>query len=34
VIAVLRRSGFGVEELVELRPPDESTTHYRFVTLE
>jgi SAM-dependent methyltransferase len=34
MIALLRRSGFGVEELVEIRPPDGSTTHYRFVTLE
>jgi SAM-dependent methyltransferase len=34
MIALLRRSGFGVEELVEIRPPDGSTTRYPFVSLE
>jgi SAM-dependent methyltransferase len=34
VIAVLRRSGFEVEELTEIRPPDGSTTRYPYVTLE
>lgn len=34
MIALLRRSGFEVEELTEIRPPDGSTTHYPFVTLE
>jgi SAM-dependent methyltransferase len=32
--AVLRRSGFEVEELIEIRPPDGSATRYPFVTLE
>ena len=27
MIALLRRSGLGVEELIEIRPPDGSTTH-------
>jgi SAM-dependent methyltransferase len=34
MIALLRRCGFEVEELIEIRPPDDSTTHYPFVTLE
>ena len=34
LITLLRRSGFEVEELIELRPPDGSTTRYSFVTLE
>lgn len=34
MIGLLRRSGFDVEELIEIRPPDGSTTHYPFVTLE
>jgi SAM-dependent methyltransferase len=34
LIGLLRRSGFDVEELIEIRPPDGSTTHYPFVTLE
>jgi SAM-dependent methyltransferase len=34
LIALLRRSGFEVEELVEVRPPEGSTTRYRFVSLE
>jgi len=33
-IRLLRRSGFEVEDLVELRPPAASTTRYPFVTLE
>lgn len=34
VIGLLRRSGFEVDELIELRPPDGSTTRYLYVTLE
>jgi hypothetical protein len=34
MIALLRRSGFAVEELVEIRSPDGSTTRYPYVTLE
>jgi SAM-dependent methyltransferase len=34
MIGLLRRSGFEVEELIEIRPPDGSTTRYPFVTLE
>lgn len=34
MMALLRRSGFEVEELIEIRPPDGSTTSYPFVTLE
>ena len=34
MIALLRRSGFEVEELVEIRPPDGSTSRYPFVTLQ
>lgn len=34
MIALLRRSGFEVEELIEIRPPDGSTTRYPFVTLD
>jgi SAM-dependent methyltransferase len=33
-IRLLRRSGFEVEDLVELRPPEEASTSYPFVTLE
>jgi SAM-dependent methyltransferase len=34
MLALLRRSGFEVEELIEIRPPDGSTTRYPYVTLE
>jgi len=34
MIALLRRSGFEVEALTEIRPPDGSTTRYPYVTLE
>jgi SAM-dependent methyltransferase len=34
MLALLRGSGFDVEQLIELRPPDGSTTCYPFVTLE
>lgn len=34
MIALLRQSGFVVEELLEIRPPDGSATRYPFVTLE
>jgi SAM-dependent methyltransferase len=34
MIALLRRSGFEVEALTEIRAPEESTTRYKFVTLE
>ncbi len=33
-IRVLRRSGFEIEDLVEIRPPEGATTRYPFVTLE
>jgi SAM-dependent methyltransferase len=33
-IRLLRRSGFEVEDLVEIRPPAEASTRYPFVTLE
>jgi len=33
-IRLLRRNGFEVEDLIELRPPEGSTTRYPFVTLE
>jgi SAM-dependent methyltransferase len=34
MIKLLHRSGFEVEDLIEIRPPDGSTTRYPFVTLE
>ena len=34
MIALLRRSGFDVEELIEVRPPPDATTRYDLVTLE
>jgi SAM-dependent methyltransferase len=34
LIALLRRSGFDIEGLTEIRPPEGSTTRYPFVTLE
>jgi SAM-dependent methyltransferase len=34
LIALLRRSGLEVEELIELRPPDGSTTRWPLATLE
>jgi len=33
-IRVLRRSGFDIEDLVELRPAEDATTRYPFVTVE
>ena len=33
-IRLLRRSGFEIEDLIELRPQPEATTRYPFVTLE
>ena len=33
-IRLLRRSGFEIEDLIELRPPPDATTRYPFVTLE
>ena len=33
-IKILRRSGFEIEDLVELRPDEDATTSYPFVTLE
>jgi len=33
-IRLLRRSGFEVEDLIELRPQEGSTTRYPYVTLE
>lgn len=33
-IRLLRRSGFEIEDLIELRPPEGATTRYPFVTLE
>ncbi len=34
LIALLRRSGFEIEELIEVRPPDDATTRYPLVTLD
>jgi SAM-dependent methyltransferase len=34
MIGLLHRSGFEIEELIEIRPPDGSTTRYPFVTLD
>jgi SAM-dependent methyltransferase len=34
MIALLRRSGFEVDELLEIRPPDGSTSRYPYVTLQ
>jgi SAM-dependent methyltransferase len=34
MIALLRRSGFDIEALIEIQPPDGSTTRYPFVTLD
>ena len=34
MISLLRRSGFEVEELTEIRPPDGSTTRYSYASLE
>jgi hypothetical protein len=34
MIAVLRENGLQVEELIEVRPPEGSTTRYPFMTLE
>ncbi|HEX4009471.1 MAG TPA: class I SAM-dependent methyltransferase [Solirubrobacteraceae bacterium] len=34
LIALLRRCGLRVEELIEVQPPAESTTRYRHITLE
>ena len=33
-IRLLRRSGFEIEDLIELYPPEGSTTRYPFVDLE
>ncbi len=33
-LGLLRRSGFEVQELIEIRPPDGSTTRHPYVTLE
>jgi hypothetical protein len=33
-IRVLRRNGFEVEDLLEVRPPESATTSYEYVTLE
>jgi SAM-dependent methyltransferase len=33
-LRLLRRSGFEVEDLIEVRAPDGATTRYRYVTLE
>ena len=30
----LRRSGFEIEDLIEVRPPETATTRYPFVTLD
>lgn len=34
MIDLLRRTGLEVEQLIELRPPDDSTTRYSWITLE
>jgi hypothetical protein len=33
-IRLLRRNGFEVENLIEIRPPADATTRYPFVTLD
>lgn len=33
-IRCLRRNGFAIEDLIEIRPPQDATTRYRFVTLD
>ncbi len=33
-VRVLRRSGFEIEDLVELRPPPEATSRHQWFTLE
>jgi SAM-dependent methyltransferase len=33
-LRLLRRSGFEVEDLIEVQPPEGATTRYRYVTLE
>ncbi len=33
-IRLLRRSGFEIEDLIEVRPPETATTRYPFVTLD
>ena len=33
-IRLLRRSGFEIEDLIEMRPPETATTRYPFVTLD
>jgi SAM-dependent methyltransferase len=34
MIGLLRRCGFDIEELIEIRPPDGSTTRYPYLTLD
>jgi SAM-dependent methyltransferase len=34
MIALLRRSGFDIQALLEIRPPDGSTSRYPFITLD
>ena len=33
-IRVLRRNGFEIEDLIEVRPPESAATSYEYVTLE
>jgi len=33
-IRLLRRNGFEVEDLIEIRPPDDATSRYKFVSLD
>lgn len=34
MIALLRANGFAIEQLIEVRPPEGSTTRYRYVSLD
>ena len=34
MLALMRQSGFVVEQLLEIRPPDGSRTRYPFITLD
>jgi hypothetical protein len=34
MLGLLRRCGFEVEELLEIQPPEDSTTRYPFITLD
>jgi hypothetical protein len=34
MLALIRQSGFDLEQLLEIRPPGDSTTRYPFITLD